>query len=104
MTSEELQALMHADPFVPFAFCRNAGDVEVPTRDHVAQAPGTHAAAVVVHDGTIEVIDLATTYAETLEELVQQDADDIAASQAALAEAKEQGWVPWDQVDSELGH
>jgi hypothetical protein len=101
-SSEELQALMHADPFVPFAFCRDAGDVEVPTRDHVAHAPGTHAAAVVAPDGTIAVIDLAATYVETLEELARQDADDIAASQAALAEAKEKGWVAWDQVESEV--
>jgi hypothetical protein len=103
MTSEELQALMHADPFVPFAFCRDAGDVEVPTRDHVAHAPGTHAAVVVATDGTVEFIDLATAYAETLEELARQDAEDIAASQAALAEAKDHGWIPWDQVESELG-
>jgi hypothetical protein len=103
MTSEELLALMHAEPFVPFAFCRDVGDVEVPTRDQVAHAPGTHAAAVVATDGTIEVIDLAAAYAETLEELARQDAEDIAASQAALAEANDQGWLRWDEVESELG-
>ena len=41
MTSEELQSLLHAVPFVPFVFCRDEGDVDVPDRDWVAHHPGT---------------------------------------------------------------
>jgi hypothetical protein len=48
---------------VLFAFCRHAGDVEVPTRDHVSHAPGTHEAVIVATDGTVEVIELAAGWA-----------------------------------------
>ena len=69
MTSEELTSLMRAVPFVPFALCTDSGDFHVPTLDHVAHVPGTPTAAVVTADGTIEVVDLAAAYAETLAEL-----------------------------------
>ena len=40
MTSKELTSLLHAVPFVPFAFCRDEGDVPVPDRDWIAHRPG----------------------------------------------------------------
>ena len=71
--------------------------------DHLAHVPGTGTAAVAAADGTIEVVDLAAAYAETLDELARQDADDVAACEAALREVAEHGSIPWEQVKAEWG-
>jgi len=103
MTSEELQSLLHAVPFVPFVFCRDEGDVDVPDRDWVAHRPGARRAVVWTPDDTLMMIDLDHAYAETLAEIERQDADDVAAARDGRAQFRRGECVPWEQVKAELG-
>jgi hypothetical protein len=103
MTTEELRGLMHAVPFVPFALCTDSGDFRVPTRFHFAHAPGTRRAAVAADDGSISVVKLCDAYAETLDEIERQDADDRAAARDGRGQVLRGDCVPWDQVKTELG-
>ena len=103
MTSEELINLLHAVPFVPFAFCRDEGDVPVPDRDWIAHRPGAAQAVVCMPDDSFQVIDLASAYAEAMDELARQDTDDVAACRDGLGEIQRGASVPWEQAKAELG-
>jgi hypothetical protein len=103
MTSEDLQRMMHAVPFVPFALCTDLGDFYVPTLGRIAHAPGACRAAIAEDDGTIEIVELSLAYAETLGEIERQDADDRAATRDGREQFRRGESVPWDQVRAELG-
>jgi hypothetical protein len=54
-------------------------------------------------DDSFQVIDLASAYAEPMDELARQDADDVAACRDGLEEIQRGASVPWEQAKAEVG-
>ena len=59
MRTENLQEVIHAAPFRPFAFCLADGTrVDVPHPDFIAHPPGGRTAVVVGQDERLHIIDV----------------------------------------------
>jgi len=57
--TENLQEVIHAAPFRPFALCLADGTrVDVPHPDFIAHPPGGRTAVVVGHDERLHIIDV----------------------------------------------